>query len=813
MTLSLVENVIVAGADNRPPMLEKTNYNSWASRMLLYIKGKENGDLLVDSVLNGPFQLGTIEVPVTANTPTTIRKRTQADLTDKEKLRASVDIKATNIERESQLYDDFDMLTSQPGETIHSYYMRFDQLINDMHTIGMTMQTLQVNTKFVNHLPPEWGKFVTDVKLLKDMHTTNFDHLYAHIWQHEAHANEMTSATQQYYSPPALQRSYNVLRVQQLQYQPQVSTYTPVHVHQSYQAPALQQSYQAPTVQQLYQAPALQQSYQQPTTQQTFHSNDVHQPAPQSFPQLDSRLAVPSFNPTDDPIESLNKAMAFISTSFASRFPQTNNQLRTSYNPRNQATIQDGRVTVQTVQGRQTQGYANNGARNTTITRGTTGIANVGQGRVVKCYNCQEEDDLDAFDYDYDDAPSAKVVLMANLSSYDLHVLSELLSAYMTDIPVMYSASSAVTYTSIYTNSEPGRVFWGADDKEPVPQDEDEHEPRFIQAPDPDFVLEPVYLEYLPLEDEHVLPAEEQPLPPVDSPAAESPGYVTESYPEEDSEKYEDDEIEDGPVNYPMDRGDDGDDDDGDSSRDDAEDEDEDEEDEEDEEEEEHLAPADSADVVPTSEPVSLPKGTELVIPPSSTDISNCWTRLLSGFPCLPYPYPPNQDHSTSYERLLAMTTPSPSPPISLSPPSAGERLARCMASPTHSSPPPLPSPLPPSFDDIPESEASTSQEVAFVHPELQNEIGKLLLARPYQRSWGHTRVSKIAEVHERDIQDVYTLLEDAQDGRSCISQRVDRDSQRVDLLMGDRMTLQETVWMVEEEAYASREAWAHSID
>ncbi|GKF79533.1 hypothetical protein Tco_0235101 [Tanacetum coccineum] len=37
-------------------------------------------------------------------------------------------------------------------------------------------------------------------------------------------------------------------------------------------------------------------------------------------------------------------------------------------------------------------------------------------------------------------------------------------------------------------------------------------------------------------------------------------------------------------------------------------------------------------------------------------------------------------------------------------------------------------------------------------------------------------------------------------------------DSQRVDLLMGDRMTLKETVWMVEEEAYASREAWARSI-
>ncbi|GJU48640.1 hypothetical protein Tco_1218195 [Tanacetum coccineum] len=99
---------------------------------------------------------------------------------------------------------------------------------------------------------------------------------------------------------------------------------------------------------------------------------------------------------------------------------------------------------------------------------------------------------------------------------------------------------------------------------------------------------------------------EEQPLPPIDSPTAESPGYVVESDPEENPEEYEDDETEDGPVDYPMDGGEDGDDDDGDSSRDDANDEDE----EEDEEEEEHLAPADSAVVVPTVELVSLPEGT-----------------------------------------------------------------------------------------------------------------------------------------------------------------------------------------------------------
>ncbi|GKA37533.1 hypothetical protein Tco_0724098 [Tanacetum coccineum] len=75
-----------------------------------------------------------------------------------------------------------------------------------------------------------------------------------------------------------------------------------------------------------------------------------------------------------------------------------------------------------------------------------------------------------------------------------------------------------------------------------------------------------------------------------------------------------------------------------------------------------------------------------------------------------------------------------------------------------------------------------------------------------------NTRVTELSELHERDTQDLYALLEDAQDGRTRISQRVDMDSQRVDLLMGDMMTLQETVWIVDEEAYASREAWAHSI-
>nr|GEZ84681.1 omega-6 fatty acid desaturase, chloroplastic [Tanacetum cinerariifolium] len=73
------------------------------------------------------------------------------------------------------------------GETLYEYYWRFSQLINDMHTIGMTMQQVQFNTKFLNALPSEWIKFVTDVKLAKSLYTTNYDQLYSYLSQHEQH--------------------------------------------------------------------------------------------------------------------------------------------------------------------------------------------------------------------------------------------------------------------------------------------------------------------------------------------------------------------------------------------------------------------------------------------------------------------------------------------------------------------------------------------------------------------------------------------------------------------------------------------------
>ncbi|GJY68347.1 hypothetical protein Tco_0471329 [Tanacetum coccineum] len=235
-------------------------------------------------------------------------------------------------------------------------------LINDIHTIGMTMQQVQVNTKFLNALPSEWSKFVTDVKLAKSLYTTNYDQLYAYLSQHERHANEV--------------------RI----------TLTP-------QSQA-------------------------------------------EFSQLDSGLVVPMFQQGEDPIGCINKAMAFLSA-VASRFAPSNNQLRISSNPRNQATIQDGRVTVQQVQGRQNQSYAGTENR---------GIATTSKGNPKRPRNAAwfkeklmlaeaqeagqildeeqlsflaDPDELDAYDLDCDDLSSAKAVLMAYLLSCDPEVLSE----------------------------------------------------------------------------------------------------------------------------------------------------------------------------------------------------------------------------------------------------------------------------------------------------------------------------------------------------------------------------------------------------
>ncbi|GKA12391.1 protein kinase-like domain, concanavalin A-like lectin/glucanase domain protein [Tanacetum coccineum] len=81
----------------------------------------------------------------------------------------------TKEDRESQLYDDFKHFHQNKGETIHDYYVRFAKLINDMRNIKMTMSRMQLNSKFVNNMLPEWGRFVTAVKLNRGLRDSNYD--------------------------------------------------------------------------------------------------------------------------------------------------------------------------------------------------------------------------------------------------------------------------------------------------------------------------------------------------------------------------------------------------------------------------------------------------------------------------------------------------------------------------------------------------------------------------------------------------------------------------------------------------------------
>ncbi|GJQ96580.1 reverse transcriptase domain-containing protein [Tanacetum coccineum] len=110
----------------------------------------------------------------------------------------------TKQERECKLYDAFDKFAHIKGESLHQYYLRFTQLINDMNIYKMKLEQFQVNTKFLNSLPPEWSKFVTDVKLVRDLHTTNFDQLHAYLEQHELHANEVRIMRERNQDPLAL---------------------------------------------------------------------------------------------------------------------------------------------------------------------------------------------------------------------------------------------------------------------------------------------------------------------------------------------------------------------------------------------------------------------------------------------------------------------------------------------------------------------------------------------------------------------------------------------------------------------------------
>ncbi|GKA33292.1 hypothetical protein Tco_0719659 [Tanacetum coccineum] len=205
----MTKNVLAAGAKNRPPMLEKGGYDRWKGRILLYIEGKENGEMLIDSINNDPFQFKEITIPATETTVEEKCLQKLKDLAHEEKISKSTELIIQ--ERESKLYDDFERFTFEKGEWIHSYYLRYAKLLNDMNIINMKMTPIQISTKFVNHLQPEWSRFVTAAKQAKNHHKVNFDQLYAYLKQNENDANEVRAMRQRYPDPIALlANTYNL---------------------------------------------------------------------------------------------------------------------------------------------------------------------------------------------------------------------------------------------------------------------------------------------------------------------------------------------------------------------------------------------------------------------------------------------------------------------------------------------------------------------------------------------------------------------------------------------------------------------------
>nr|GEV51533.1 hypothetical protein [Tanacetum cinerariifolium] len=339
----------------------------------------------------------------------------------------------------------------------------------------------------------------------------------------------------------------------------------------------------------------------------------------------------------------------------------------------------------------------------------------------------------------------------------------------LSDGAVMSSASSAVTYTSVYTDFEPRRVIWGADEGL-----SDGGSPRVIvdDADDDDKDEEDKEEE-----EEHLAPADSAVVIPTDKRVAPPEGTKPVMPPPSTDTATTGARITDIPwawawtLNGP--------------------------------------SPTDSVIVIPTGELVSLPEGTEPIIPPPFTNTSTTGARITVQLQAA-ISFPPEAE----VERLLPMPTPSPLPLASLSPPSTGERLARCMTPAALPSPPPLHMPPPVERrDDIPETEMPPRKRLClstigfrevgygikdtWIDPtETVPEIAPMTVGEV------NTRVTELTELHEHDTQDLYALLEDAHDSRTRIFQRVTVDSQRVDLLMEDRIAHQETIQIMEDKAY-----------
>ncbi|GJW91080.1 hypothetical protein Tco_0168633 [Tanacetum coccineum] len=218
--MSIQQDIYAVGSENHPPMLNKDNYVPRSSRLLRYAKIRTNGKLIYNSIMNGPYVRRMIpepgdqdrEVPVNE----IFHEQTDEELTEKEikqveaddqaiqtillglpeDIYAAVDscetvqeiwlhvqqmLKGSDIgiqEKKAKLFNEWEKFTSTDGESIKSYYHRFSKLMNDFKGNKHFPEKIASNLKFLNNLQPEWSRHVTIVHQTKDLHTTDYIHLY-----------------------------------------------------------------------------------------------------------------------------------------------------------------------------------------------------------------------------------------------------------------------------------------------------------------------------------------------------------------------------------------------------------------------------------------------------------------------------------------------------------------------------------------------------------------------------------------------------------------------------------------------------------
>nr|GEY79188.1 hypothetical protein [Tanacetum cinerariifolium] len=183
-------------------MLNKENYVPWSSRLLRYAKSRPNGKLIHNSIINGPYVRRMIPEPGDINREVPVNEtfhvQTDDELTEKELKQIEADDQAIHTillglpediyaavnscetaqeiwlkvqqmmkdsdigiqEKKAKLFNEWEMFTSNEGESIESYYHHFLKLMNDLKRNRHFPEKIASNLKFLNNLQPEWSRHV-----------------------------------------------------------------------------------------------------------------------------------------------------------------------------------------------------------------------------------------------------------------------------------------------------------------------------------------------------------------------------------------------------------------------------------------------------------------------------------------------------------------------------------------------------------------------------------------------------------------------------------------------------------------------------